>query len=285
MKPAQLLSIPLLLAAAAFCRPAAAAQSLTPRQKTTIEQLTSVFENSTTDFRYDYIEDIDDGAGITCGRVGFTVGELLIITERYAAAKGPETPLAGYIPCLKKMGADISKDYSCLFPSVPKEQLAAPGFKLEGGLISKADFGQAWVQAGSDPVMKKIQDDYVDETYFKPAVKEAARLGLRTPLGLAFVYDAMIQMDTDPLFAAIQGGFAAMHFGRVTPRGETEEAEWLRLYLAERKKELSVTPAGAATTPRVDALGQILDDMNLYLTLPIEFRYVNEHFRLAAGRN
>jgi chitosanase len=266
-----------------FSAPPAAAAPLTARQKLTIQQITSVFENGTPDFRYDYIEDINDGAGITCGRVGFTVGELLLVTDRYVKAKGRSAPLAAWLPCLRRMGGDISKDYSCLFPSVPREKLPTQEFKEEGGLIARNDFGRDWVAAGADPVMRKVQDAYVEETYFKPALKAAWDLGLRTPLGIACAYDAIIQMDTEPLFKAIGGQFAAAHGGRVKPAGEAEEASWLRLYLAERKKELSVTPVGAATTSRVDALGQILDSGNFDLALPIEFQYSGNTFRLTAA--
>jgi len=263
---------------------AAGAGAVTPGQKLTVERITSIFENSTADFRYDYIEDIDDGAGVTCGRVGFTSSELLLITGRYVALKGADTALARYLPCLRDKGEDISADYSCLFPSVPKEKLTTPEFKKEGGGIAAADFGRAWVEAGADPVMKKIQDDYTDETYFQPALKTVRALGLRTPLALAFVYDAMIQMDTEPLFAAIGSRFATAHGGRVKPSGAAEETEWLRLYIPERKKQLSVTPAGAATTSRVDALEQILNTGNFKLTLPIEFGYCGGNFIIAADK-
>jgi chitosanase len=275
-----LLLVPLFSAALCGLSALPAAAGLTARQKLTVEQITSVFENGTADFRYDYIEDIDDGAGITCGRVGFTVGELLLVTDRYVKAKGPAAPLAAWLPCLRRMGGNISKDYSCLFPSVPADKLPTAEFKKEGGLIARADFGKAWTEAGADKVMRQVQDAYVEETYFKPALKAAGELGLRTPLGIAFVYDATIQMDTEPLFKAIGEQFAAAHNGRAKPRGEAEEAAWLRLYLAERKKELSVTPVGAGTTPRVDALGQLLDNANFDLALPLEFKYFDGTFRL-----
>src|SRR6185437_9800653 len=62
---------------------------LTARQVTRIEQLTTVFENSTTTFRYDYVEDLGDGRGYTAGRVGFCTGtgDLLDVVERYTEAR------------------------------------------------------------------------------------------------------------------------------------------------------------------------------------------------------
>ncbi len=38
-------------------------------QKLTIEQMTSFFENPTTEFQYDYVENLDDGRGFTVGRI------------------------------------------------------------------------------------------------------------------------------------------------------------------------------------------------------------------------
>jgi hypothetical protein len=250
------------------------AERLSPRQKLTIEQITSVFETGEPQFQYGDIEDNDDRAGVTCGRAGFTGGELEIIVSRYSSAKGGDTALAAYLPCLEKMGLKIEQDYSCLFPSLTPAQMATPGFKSEdGGLISKVDFGKAWTEAAKDPAMRQVQDRYEEETYFGPSMVEADALGLTTALGAACVYDAEIQMDTRPLFAAIRTGFAAVHGGREKPANLAEETDWIRLYLKERRAELAPRPDGMDTRGRVDSLAQILDSGNLQLGLPLNFTY------------
>lgn len=258
------------------------AADLTSEQKLTIEQITSIYENGTSDFQYDYIEDIGDGAGITCGRVGFTGGELLLVVGRYVA-KAPNSPLAQYIPCLQKMGDGIMKDYSCLYPSVSAADLATSAFKTEGGTIGKVDFGKAWMDAGADEVMQEVQDDYEEEAYFQPAMKLAASLGISTPLGDAFIYDACIQMGCDSaLFQTIQKQFTAAHPTHAMPLSFEEEQAWLALYIPERKAELTTTPPGVSTVDRVESLEQILDSKNYGLVLPMEFDYAGQHFKLGA---
>jgi chitosanase len=257
-----------------------ASSSFSPREEETIQEITSIFENSTPEFQYDYIEDINDGAGITCGRAGFTGLEIQILAERYLE-KRPLSALAFYLPCLKKMGKEISKEYSCLYPSVTHEEMASPEFKTVG--IGKVDFGRAWIRAAEDHVMQAIQDEYQDEVYFQPAMEIAARLGLKTPMGAAFIYDACVQMGCNSdLFGVVRRKFAAEHQGRQNPVSLEEEAQWLALYIPERKVELSVTPSGAITVDRVDSLAQILGARNFELLLPLEFDYAGKHFSIEA---
>jgi chitosanase len=256
------------------------AAQLSPRQKLTIQQITSIFENGTTEFQYGYIEDIKDGAGVTCGRIGFTSEEIQLIVNRYSDVKNGDTPLASYLPCLRRMGTGIMKDYSCLFPSLKPEQLASDDFKKEGGLIAQVDFGKAWTDAGRDPLMRQVQDQYEEEAYYGPAIKTWVEFGLTTPLGAACIYDAIIQMDTDKLFRVTRNNFSAVHEGRDKPADIAEEAQWLRFYLAERNAELFATPIGAPTIGRVDSLRQILDSGNFKLRLPLKFTYENYDFSI-----
>jgi hypothetical protein len=262
--------------------PGGLGEQLSPRQKLTIQQITSIFETGTPEFQYGAIEDINDGAGVSCGPVGFNGGELELIVSRYSAAKNGDTALAAYLPCLEKMGPRIMQDYSCLFPSLTAAQMAAPEFKTEGGLISKVDFGKAWTQAAEDPVMRQVQDRYVEETYFDPAMKEADGFGLRTALGCACVYDAEIQMETGPLFAAVKKNFAAAHAGREKPADIAEEAEWLRFYMDERHAELAGSSPSESTAGRVDSLRQILESRNFPLQLPLAFTYDGQSFSISS---
>jgi chitosanase len=254
---------------------------LTKTQKLTIEQITSIFENSTPAFVYEYIEDIDDGAGITTGRVGFNTneGDLLDIVKKYLALKPkePVQPLAAYVPCLEKVKG--SAQYDCLYSDVDPNVRATPQWKSEG--LKNSGFGLAWVQAAKDPIMQKVQDDHVEKTFFTPAVEWTKKLGLRSPLSCAIIYDTLIQMDTLPQMATLtQNQFATTHSGRTIPQTPEEERDWLRLYQVVRKADLSKTPVGASTTSRVDALGQLLDSGNMSLNLPLSFTYAGEHFQL-----
>jgi chitosanase len=261
----------------------AAPLQLTSTQKLTIQQLTSVFENSSTAFQYPYIEDIGDGAGVTCGRVGFTGEEIGLLVKKYVLQKRGKTPLAKYLPCLEKMGASIEQDYSCLFPSLTSAQMAAKDFKSDG--ITKTDFGKAWAQAGQDRAMKTIQDKYVEGEYLVPALQEVTKQHLHTPLAAALFYDTVIQMDSiHQIEAYAQTQFGAAHQGRLFPSDDLEEKEWLGYYQSERKNILSKTVSGAGTTPRVDSLNQILNSGNMDLNLPIHITYFGDAFTLTGAR-
>ncbi len=41
--------------------------------------------------------------------------------------------------------------------------------------------------------MREMQDQFFDEGYWQPAARIAAAMGISTPLGLAVVYDSLIQ--------------------------------------------------------------------------------------------
>jgi Glycosyl hydrolase family 46 len=57
---------------------------LTPDQKRRAEQLTSIFENDTTELQYAYVEDLHDGRGITAGRAGFNAAADLYLQPLFS---------------------------------------------------------------------------------------------------------------------------------------------------------------------------------------------------------
>ena len=67
--------------------PARAGASLTPEQLLVMRQLVSVYENTTTQPRYSYVQDLHDGCGYTAGWVGFCTeaGDLLEVVNHYDA--------------------------------------------------------------------------------------------------------------------------------------------------------------------------------------------------------
>jgi chitosanase len=253
-------------------------ERLTPRQKLTVQQITSIFESATTEFLYSYIEDIDDGGGVTCGRIGFTQEGIKDVVSRYSALKNGDTPLANYLPCLEQLAKSGNwLDYQCLYPSLSREDLKKPGFKTDGGLIARVDFGKAWTEAGDDSMMRQAQDQIEEAEVYDPALKDADELGLKTPLSIAYVYDAIVQLDEDALFRAIKNDFAAVHGGRLKPANIAEEAEWLRFYLKERRAQVP--------NSRIDSLEQLLDAGNFQLQLPLTFMYDGNRFTIDEGPN
>ena len=260
-----------------------------------IEQISSAFENSTTEFRYSYIEDIGDKYGITAGRIGFTstTGDLLETVQKYVDAKGPDTPLAKYLPCLKAINHP-NASYACLFRSVSAKELNSKEFKTTGLLAH--DFGRAWVAAASDPIMKKVQDEMVEKNVLAPALKWTNDLQLKSKLGVAIIYDSILQRGEDGpngmegMAARVKKAFAANHRGKTQPSGDEEEKEWLSLLLQNRRATLKrpyvstwkqqPTDDPYVSYPRAECLMKVLKDGNLDFSRPVEFKYFGDDFSI-----
>lgn len=252
---------------------------LSPLQHLRIEQITTIFENSTPDFQYAFIEDIEDGAGITSGRVGFNSyhGSLLTLVEAYTKAS-PANKLAPFIPCLKELRG--RGNYECLFPSVPAQVLATKEFKTKG--LMETDFGLAFEKAAADPVFRKVQDDFVEENIFLPALETAEKLHIRTALGIAMIYDTGVQTGYG-LPMGVEGIISRM---KSHPK---KEAAWLAAYMASRLDTLQhpfrddgtrFEKPEYNTVPRAEALIEILKAKNFTLTKPVKFHYFGDAFEL-----
>lgn len=193
--------------------------NLSSAQKKRAEQITSVFENDDIRLRYDSCENIGDGRGFTAGRAGFTTGtcDAIDVIEKYGRKK-PNNGLAKYLSELRRLCSRNSDSTS----------------KLVG-------YCEQWKQAARDAEFRKAQDQVVDELYYKPAMKWANRIGVTTPLTLAFLYDTIIQHGegTDP------DGFPAL-IKRATQRaggdpksGVDEKRKWTPAFIEERRKTLA----------------------------------------------
>jgi chitosanase len=195
-----------------------ASPALTPTQRHVADELVSVFENSTTSIRYDYIANLHDGCGLTAGRAGFcsATGDMLLTVEAYANAD-PATPLAAYLPVLRARAAARSASTT---------GLGAP-------------FERAWRAAASDAAFRTVQDQVVDQLYFEPAAVLAGATRLRTPLAVAIFYDTAIQhgtgKDPDGLVTLIGRTRARL---RGLPGGRISERRWLTTFLRVRRADL-----------------------------------------------
>jgi chitosanase len=223
-------------------------------QKGRAEKLTSVFENDTPQLQYAYIGALGDGRGYTAGRAGFTTatGDFLLVVERYTA-RVPANPLAPYLPQLRA----LSRAHS-------------------GSTAGLGGVGAAWRAAAADPVFRAVQDQVVDETYYRPALGHWNRLGLRSALSLAALYDAIIQHGdgTDPDgLRALLSRTAARVGG--TPATGIDERAWLDAFLVVRRADLAnaYNPATRAvwaqSVGRVDVFRHIMNAGNFDLAGPI----------------
>lgn len=218
------------------------------------EALTSLFENSTTEIQYAYVEDIHDGRGFTAGRAGFTTatGDALQVIELYTS-RVPSNPLAKYLPRLRVLA------------------------KAESGSVVGLDgFAAAWTTAAADPAFRKAQDDVEDRLYFVPAMKRADDLHLATALARAEVYDAIIQHgegdDPDGLPALLARTAKTV---KGTPATGVDEMKWLDAFFTVRRADLahasdaSTREAWAESVSRVDALRALAKIGNYDLHGPI----------------
>jgi chitosanase len=232
---------------------------LDAERKRRAAQITSTFENSTTDIQYDYAENIGDGRGITAGRAGFTSGtsDLLLVVSRYTDRR-PGNPLARYLPALRAVDGTSSVD------------------GLDG-------FPDAWAEAAEDPLQRKVQDEVVDELYFDPAMSMAAGVGVDTPLGQAIIWDTMIQhgaggdTGTEAIIAETRD---------VAGRADGGESRWLEAFLDVRLDHLhqmyDEAPDGyESSTSRIDALRSLVSAGKLTLDPPLTWEVYGTTFHLS----
>jgi chitosanase len=235
----------------------ASAAGLTAGQRHRVDALISEFENSTQEIQYCYIEALDDGRGYTAGRAGFTsaTADLLEVAERYTREVGAN-PLEELLPRLRELAQNE-----------------------DGSLEGLERLPQAWADTCEDPRQRAIQDEIVDEYYYRPAVKRWRRYGLKRPLSLGAIYDAEIQHgggnDPDGVPAMLR---RAAKRARGTPRRGVSEKRFLRAFIRVRRATLAhahdpdTRAAWAQTVGRADAWSYLLRTGQWRLASPVKVR-------------
>ena len=196
----------------------AANDTLTSDQKRRAEQLTSLFENDTTDLQYGYCANLKDGRGFTAGRAGFVTAndEVLRVVKVYAVRK-PGNILTPYLPRLTELADEESSETSGL-----------KGFPL------------AWKKAAEDPAFRKVQDELVEELFWQPTLKHARELHVRTAFGIAAIHDAIIQHGDDPDADGLPALLAeTQKEAGGTPASGVPEKTWLLKFLEVRRRHLA----------------------------------------------
>lgn len=222
-----------------------------------MERLSSVFENGTIAFAYGYAENIGDGRGITCGRVGFTTGtgDWYLVVKAYTALK-PGNPLATYLPRLAQLA------------SGPMPNADTTG--LDGMIAATA-------AVGSDPVMQSVQDGFVDSLIYNPALQIAQQVGVTSALSVADIYDGVLThgqgSDPDSIEAIVAAATLAAHG---TPKAGISESTWLSAFDAARRNDMlhpansATATAWAAAVGRLDVFDKLIAAGNWNLQGPID---------------
>lgn len=230
--------------AAAFAGAAPPAAALSDTQKRTAHAIVNIFETGAVLGMYGQVTLIDGDSGhLTFGRSQTTLatGNLARLIGTYCdnagARFGPR--LKPYLPALRDR--DVSLDHDT---------------KLHNLLRATAD----------DPVMRDTQDAFFDRTYWDPAAGEAAAMGIRTPLGVATVYDSVVHGSWSRL--------RAMTDEQAGTIGKLGEQGWIKAYIATRRSWLAshARPDLRPTVYRMDVLGGLANQDRWALELPLLVR-------------
>jgi chitosanase len=217
---------------------------LTTTQQKTAEAIVNIFETSEVLGNYGDVTLIAGDTGhLTFGRSQTTLssGNLHKLLSQYCANAGARfgPAIEKYLPRVK--AGDITLDTE---------------IQLHNILRASAD----------DPVMRDTQDVFFEKTYWQPATRSAADIGIATPLGVAVVYDSTVhgswQVMRDRTNAAL---------GTVAAAGEQK---WVTQYVSIRRQWLATHEREdlRKTVYRMDAMQSLIDQGFWSLALPLVVR-------------
>jgi chitosanase len=221
---------------------------LTDTQKRTAQAIVNIFETGSAVGDYGNVTVVAGDSGhLTYGRSQTTLasGNLFLLLKAYV-----EAPNAEFADGIR--------------PFLPRVQARDLSLDNDRGLRSLLR------QAGSDPVMREVQDAFFDRVYWAPAQTASQDLGITSALGCCIVYDSIVH-----------GSFRRIRdrtidaIGRIGTAGVTER-DWVTRYVAIRRAWLasSPNPLLQRTVYRMDALRKIIDASNWDLSLPLTVRGV-----------
>ncbi|KAJ1724465.1 hypothetical protein LPJ61_005735, partial [Coemansia biformis] len=194
-------------------------------------RITNVYENSDTQFHYDYCEDLKDGRGITAGIAGFCTGTAdawEVIQEYHKLTGGND----GFSP----MDGTLAK-------------LAASGSESTAGISSYCD---VWKKLGaSDKKFQQAQDTLRDKLYYFPSQASADSVGLKLDISRGMLYDTGIEHGTGndldgllTLVAETSKSFTSDQSGKspntLNINGhKVDEIVWLKKFIEIRTADLT----------------------------------------------
>lgn len=230
-----------------YTRPAAAMAHalgvLPASQAQAAKAIINIFETGEVRGHYGMVTLLPGDTGrLTYGRAQTTLGSgnLHLLIARYCAT----------------VGARFGARLRAWLPALAARSTAPDGdTKLHNLLRACAD----------DPVMRDVQDAFFDEVYWEPAMRAANRMGIRSPLGVAVVYDGWVH-----------GSWPALR-DRTNAAGSLQEVgehEWIQRYVRTRRDWLATHPNALLrqTVYRMDAFQRLIDQDAWGLPLPLVVR-------------
>jgi chitosanase len=254
-----LISRPVSLAAVLLLAVASASSGASTKR--TIQQLSSIFENSTPVFQYTFVANIGDQRGDTFGFVGFTSGTYsgTMFLEEYRRLR-PGNALVRFLPAFRRIDAG-PHDSAGRNPDTT-------------GL---EDFPAVFKALGGDPKFRRAQQILVDRLAWNPARSLARRLRARNPITLGELYDAYVNHGEDGVRTLIArtnrraGG---------TPASGIAERKWLAIFLEVRLAVLAADSTWVHAVDRIAVYQRLLHARNLRLRRPLEIDCYGNHFLL-----
>lgn len=137
-----------------------------------------------------------------------------------------------------------------------RQEYAARLERQEVALRNDARLRALLQQAAAEPEMEAAQDEIFDGHFYQPAVFQAQRHNVASPLGLACLYDTNIQGGLFLLLPAVVGQVGGIA-GETGPGGRIDEATWLGAFLDEREARLlrlAERSEAAGNRPNAEAL-------------------------------
>lgn len=233
-----------LLGAAFAAAPRTPPAGPTATQKSTAMAIVNIFESGSVLGDYGQVTVLTGDSGhLTFGRSQTSLGSgnLSKLVDSYCALHGASMAalLEPYLPNLHNKSVALDADS-----------------KLKNILRASAD----------DHLMRDVQDDFFERIYWQPALSEANRLGITTPLGVATVYDSFIHGS----WTMIRDR-TTKECGSVTTAGEKK---WIAAYIGQRLDWLTSHKLAVlrATRYRMDTLKALVDAGKWGLELPLVIR-------------
>jgi chitosanase len=217
---------------------------VTELQKRAAQAIVNIFETGSPRGHYGAVTLLAGDAGhLTYGRSQTTLGSgnLHNLLRGYCGRPGA------------RFGADLS-------PYLPR--CAAPDLSLD----TDTGFRSLLARAGDDAVMQQEQDSFFDRSYWDQAVNRATADGIKTPLGIAVVYDS-----------TVHGSWTLIRnrtndtYGTVAAIGEQP---WITRYLEVRRAWMAggAFAYSTVTVFRMDELMSLVKPNNWDLNLPFRIR-------------
>jgi chitosanase len=226
-------------------------EGLSPLQRRAAQGIVNQFETGSVRGDYGAVTVLPGDTGhLTYGRSQTTLSSGLLgeLLARYAATPGAVfgARLAPWLPRLQAKDTSLDAD-----------------LRLHNSLRACAD----------DPLMRNLQDQFFDHSFWQPAFKAATALGLRTPLSAAVVYDSHVHGSWRTISREVTA-----RIGTPSAVGETA---WVSAYVNARLQWLLNHPNRLlrSTRYRMDAFLRLIELGNWALALPFVVRgsEVSEH--------